>query len=145
MIVGCLPVWEENFLLAKRGIEPQKGLWGLPAGFMESNETAAQGALRELYEETKAEGTIIRLHCCYSLVHIGMVYMYFLTQLKSSFCEPTEESQEVKLFPKDKIPWKEMAFSSTEYALKKYLENPDSETVHLGTFDPNSLNQRAWG
>lgn len=41
-----------NLLLIQRGIEPHKGSWALPGGFMNINETAEQGALRELHEET---------------------------------------------------------------------------------------------
>ena len=139
MIVGCLPVWKGKILLAKRAIEPQKGFWGLPAGFLEKNETAEQGALRELFEETKAEGEIIRLHCCYSLVHVGMVYMHFLTHLSSDRVEKTIESTEVAFFSADEIPWDQL------FALQKYLQEPHNEKVHLGTFDPNLLNSRSWG
>ena len=52
---------------------------------------------------------------------------------------------EVRLFSKEEILWNEIAFSSSEFALKKYLENPDVETVHLGYFDPNKANRQAWG
>lgn len=41
-----------NLLLINRGIEPYKGSWALPGGFMKIDETAEQGALRELQEET---------------------------------------------------------------------------------------------
>ena len=53
LVVGCLPVWNEQVLLCKRAIEPRRGLWTLPAGFMENNETTAEAALRETLEEAK--------------------------------------------------------------------------------------------
>ena len=41
-----------NVLLIERGIEPFKGRWAFPGGFLKMDETALQGAKRELYEET---------------------------------------------------------------------------------------------
>ena len=54
LVVGCLPVWNEQILLCKRAIEPSYGLWTLPAGFMENQETLEQAALRESQEEANA-------------------------------------------------------------------------------------------
>jgi NADH pyrophosphatase NudC (nudix superfamily) len=46
IVVGTLPVWGEQVLLCKRAIEPRKGFWTLPAGFMENGETTLAGAQR---------------------------------------------------------------------------------------------------
>ena len=54
VVVGCLPVWEDLVLLCKRAIEPRRGLWTLPAGFLENGETLGAGALRETLEEASA-------------------------------------------------------------------------------------------
>jgi len=50
-VVGTLPVWGDRVLLCRRAIEPRRGKWTLPAGFMELGETTAQGAARETDEE----------------------------------------------------------------------------------------------
>ena len=47
-------------LLVERGIEPYKGRWALPGGFMRMDESAEKGALRELKEETGIEGAYIK-------------------------------------------------------------------------------------
>ena len=47
-------------LLVQRGIEPYKGRWAFPGGFMNMDESAEEGALRELQEETGLEGAYIR-------------------------------------------------------------------------------------
>ena len=36
LVIGCIPVWDEQILLCRRAIEPRYGLWTLPAGFMEN-------------------------------------------------------------------------------------------------------------
>ncbi|MEY3998600.1 MAG: hypothetical protein RLY60_1412, partial [Pseudomonadota bacterium] len=53
-VVGTIPVWHDKVLLCKRNIEPRKGFWTLPAGFMELRETLAEGAARETDEEAGA-------------------------------------------------------------------------------------------
>ena len=57
-VVGTIPVWGEQVLLCKRNIEPRKGKWTLPAGFMELQETTAEGAARETVEEAGAQFTM---------------------------------------------------------------------------------------
>ena len=47
-------------LLVKRGLEPYKGRWAFPGGFMQMDESAEEGALRELNEETGLRGAYIR-------------------------------------------------------------------------------------
>ena len=47
-------------LLVERGIEPYKGRWAFPGGFMRMDESAEEGALRELKEETGLEGAYIK-------------------------------------------------------------------------------------
>ena len=69
-VVGTLPVWEDQVLLCRRNIEPRKGLWTLPAGFMENNESATEGAAREALEEANARVEIIDLYTVYSIPHI---------------------------------------------------------------------------
>lgn len=47
-------------LLVQRGIEPYKGRWAFPGGFLQMDESAEEGALRELREETGLSGAFIR-------------------------------------------------------------------------------------
>src|SRR5689334_14973694 len=66
IVVGCIPVWKDRILVCKRAIEPRYGLWTLPAGFMEMNESAAEGAAREALEEANARVEIEDLYTVYS-------------------------------------------------------------------------------
>lgn len=73
IVVGCLVFHEGKILLGQRGINPCKGMWNLPAGFMENSETVKEGAKREVREEVKAEVEIIRLHTIYNVLHVNQV------------------------------------------------------------------------
>lgn len=135
VIVGCIPVWNGKILLGKRAIEPRKGLWNLPAGFMENGETAEDGAAREVFEETKANVKVLRLHTVFSLPQFNQVYLHFLAEMEDGkYAESTSESLEVKLFEPDEIPWDEIAFESSTFALKNYLKDPENISVHIGSY-----------
>jgi 8-oxo-dGTP diphosphatase len=52
---------EDSLLLVKRAMEPARGEWCLPGGFVELDESPEQGVLRELQEETGLEGKVEQL------------------------------------------------------------------------------------
>jgi len=138
LIVGTLTTFEDKVLLCKRAIEPRYGLWNLPAGFLENGETAEAGALRETWEEAFAKPKLVRLHCVYSLPHVNQVYLHFLARLEKPEFSSGPESLEVKLLTEEEIPWGEIAFTSTSFALKKYFEfrhQADFHGVHIGMLD----------
>ena len=138
MVVGCIAEKEGKILLAKRNIEPRKGYWNLPCGFLEMNETVEEGAMREVWEETGAEVDILDLHTVYNLPHAQQVYLIFSAKVTNQDLEEsTPESEVVRFFEPDQIPWTEMAFSSNTFALIRYLEDQkqgNEKGVHIGTF-----------
>lgn len=129
IITGCLPIFEDKVLLCKRAIEPRYGLWTLPAGFMENGETTEQGALRESWEEAKADCTIDGLYAIFDLPHINQVYFLYRAALAPEGFGIGEESLEVKLFEEKDIPWESLAFSVVTQTLKYYFE--DRKTNHF--------------
>ncbi|MBB3697900.1 zinc ribbon domain-containing protein [Flammeovirga yaeyamensis] len=134
IIAGCLPVFEGKILLGKRAIDPRKGYWGLPAGFLENGETPEDGALRELFEETLAKGHIKHLQSVFSLPQFNQVYLIYLVDLVSDEVGPTSETLESKLFEVKDIPWEDIAFESTTFALEEYLKNPEAKMTKRGYF-----------
>jgi ADP-ribose pyrophosphatase YjhB (NUDIX family) len=121
IVVGCLPVYGDRILMCKRAIEPRYGLWTLPAGFMENEESASQGAAREALEEANAHVEIEDLYTVYSIPHISQVYMMFRARLVDLDFSAGPESLEVRLFHEDEIPWEEMAFRTIGRTLRNYF------------------------
>ena len=136
VVTGALPIWEDKVLLCKRGISPRKGYWNVPGGYLENAEAVEDGAIREVFEETGSRISIIGLHTLYSIPKINQVYMHFLADLKDLDFHPTEESLEVELFAEQDIPWKEIAFTSSSYTLKKFFEDRQKgeRQLHISRF-----------
>ncbi len=125
IVTGCIPVWEDQVLLCRRAIEPRRGLWTVPAGFMENGETTYQGALRETLEEANARVRIEDLYMTVNLPHIDQVYMLFRARLLDLDFSPGEESLEVELFGKEQVPWNQLAFPTVALTLKQYFVDRD--------------------
>ncbi|WP_018880639.1 NUDIX domain-containing protein [Thioalkalivibrio sp. ALE30] len=123
IIVGSVAIWEDRVLLCRRAIEPRRGYWTLPAGFMEKGESPGEGARREAWEEARAELEVDQLLGVYSVPHVGHVQMIYRARLLSDTIASGPESEEVKLFPFDALPpLEERAFPSVSWALRHYLE-----------------------
>lgn len=135
IVTGCIPEWQGKILLCKRAIEPRHGLWTLPAGFMENNETTAQAAIRETMEEARARVKITDLYTMFNLPHVNQVYIIFRAQMSSPDYGPGEESMEVELFDLDELPWDEMAFAVVTETLKLYCQDVSNGKFALYTGD----------
>lgn len=136
VIVGCLPIWEDKVMLCKRAIEPQFGLWNIPGGFMENDETPDEGAAREMWEETNGRVKIIGLHTVYSVVPVNQVHLHYLAEMENLNYSVTPESSDIQLFTEAEIPWRDIAFASSKFALKCYFEDRKLGVTrtHRGTY-----------
>lgn len=123
VVVGTIPVWEDQILLCKRAIEPRYGLWTLPAGFMEEGETLEEGASRETLEEANARVTIEQMYSTISLPQISQVYVLFRAKLLDLDFSSGSESLDVKLFSEDEIPWDELAFRTVHDTLRHFFSD----------------------
>lgn len=137
MVVGCLIDSDRKILLCKRNIEPSIGLWTLPAGYMEIGESAAEGAMRETWEEAGAEVEVLSPFAHLDIPLIGQTYLIFLAKLKKPEFSPGPESKDCRLFDLDDIPFDSLAFSSILVALKLYIEDLKSGKVkfHYGVIN----------
>lgn len=120
-VVGTVPYWGERVLLCKRNIEPRRGLWTLPAGFMELHETTAEGAARETVEEAGAQFELQGLFTLVNVARVGQVHLFYRAQLTSDQFDPGYETLEARLFLENEIPWDEIAFRTTRETLEHFF------------------------
>jgi ADP-ribose pyrophosphatase YjhB (NUDIX family) len=121
IVVGSVVSYDERLLLVRRAIEPRRGHWTLPAGFLELGETPEEGAAREAFEEAQAEIAIDGLLSVYTIRHISQVQLIFQARLRRPTIAPGPESLEVGLFSFDEIP-DELAFPSVRWALDHHAQ-----------------------
>jgi ADP-ribose pyrophosphatase YjhB (NUDIX family) len=120
-VVGTVPYWDDKVLLCKRNIEPRRGLWTLPAGFMELHETTSEGAARETVEEAGAQFEMQGLFTLVNVARVGQVHLFYRAQLTSDQFDPGHETMEARLFMESEIPWDEIAFRTTRETLERYF------------------------
>lgn len=121
LVVGTLPIWEDKVLLCRRAIEPRRGFWTLPAGFMENLESVAAAALRETQEESGAHIEIGAMYSMISVPHISQVHVIYHARLLDLDFAPGEETLEVALFAEADIPWEDIAFRTVAMTLRHYF------------------------
>ncbi len=123
LVVGSLAIWQDRILLCRRAIEPRRGFWTLPAGFMETDETLGEAAARETLEEACARVRLRSLQTIVNIPHINQVHVFYLADLLDGIFSPGSESLETRLFSEHEIPWQEIAFSSVALSLKHYFSD----------------------
>ncbi len=122
LVVTSLPVTATGeLMLIRRGIEPGRGLWAQPGGFMEIDETVRDGAVRETREETGLivePGAIVGL---YTRPEAAIVVIAFEAAIVGGAPVATPEALEVRPFRPEEIPWPDLAFRTTVWALRDWV------------------------
>ena len=137
-VVGTVPFWGatgEQVLLCKRNIEPRRGKWTLPAGFMELGETAAQGAARETDEEAGAQIEMQGLFTIINVVRVGQLHLFYRARLLDTRLNPGHETLEARLFSEHEIPWEELAFKTVRETLTRYFADRATGQFSVHTLD----------
>lgn len=144
IVAGCIPEWQGRVLLCRRAIEPRRGFWTLPAGFMENGETTDAAAARETFEEACARVEILGLYTLYSLPHISQVHLLYRARLLDTEFAAGEESLEVGLYDEARIPWDELAFQTVRETLRHYFADRSHGEfpVHTGEIGPAPWQRR---
>jgi ADP-ribose pyrophosphatase YjhB (NUDIX family) len=130
LVVTTLPVTEAGeVVLLRRGIEPGLGLWAQPGGFMEIDETVHEGAIRETLEETGLvvePGAVVGLS---TRPEAAIVVIAFEAKIVGGAPTATSEALEVRAFAPEAIPWPEIAFRTTLWAIRDWVRRvrPDLE------------------
>ena len=121
LAAGCLAEWKGKVLLCRRAVQPEWGMWGLPAGFIADGESTSAAATRETLEEAGVE---VEMDGPYALLHIqstGQLRVIYRARLLDDRFTIGPETLEARLFDEAEIPWDELAFATTRYALQRYF------------------------
>jgi ADP-ribose pyrophosphatase YjhB (NUDIX family) len=123
LVVTTLPVTEAGeVVLLRRGIEPARGSWAQPGGFLEVDETVAEAAIRETVEETGLvvePGEIVGL---YSRLEAAVVVVAYEARIVGGHAHLTPEALEITAFMPDAIPWDEIAFTTSTWVLRDWVK-----------------------
>ncbi len=135
LVVTAIPVTDAGeAVLLRRGIEPGRGSWAQPGGFMEVDETVTEAAIRETLEETGLlvePGELVGL---YSRLEAAVVTLVFEARIVGGEAQLTPEALEIRSFRPDAIPWSEIAFKTSWYALRDWVHRRSPEMVLPATF-----------
>jgi ADP-ribose pyrophosphatase YjhB (NUDIX family) len=126
IVVGAVCTWADTILLCRRAINPRKGFWTLPAGYLEERETTEAGAAREAWEEARARIELDGVLGIYSIPRLSQVQIIYRARLLAPDVEAGPESEAVGLFRWADIPWSEIAFPSVKWALGHFRDSRDN-------------------
>ncbi|MCE9637100.1 MAG: NUDIX hydrolase [Planctomycetes bacterium] len=127
---GTIPLRDGKIAMIHRGIEPSKGLWSWPCGYVEIDETVEDAARRETHEESGLVVTLGPLLGAYSYPvrpgepfspARGIVVMSWAAQRCEGDLVAGDDADDAAWFAPDEIPWDELAFESTRSALLDFL------------------------
>jgi ADP-ribose pyrophosphatase YjhB (NUDIX family) len=139
VVVTTLPVTEAGeVVLLRRGIEPGYGAWAQPGGFLEVDETAIEGAIRETLEEIGLVVEPTSIVGLYSRPQAAIVVVVYEARIVGGEPHTTAEALEVSTFAPADIPWSGLAFNTATWALRDWVHRvrPDLDIAALGIEEP---------
>lgn len=123
---GTIPEIDGRIALIERGIEPRKGFWSFPCGFMEIDETTEQAALRETKEETGLDVAIDGHLGTYSYPDNfyggAIVVVVYRAKILSGTLKADDDCSDAKMVGPKEIPWDQLAFKSSISAMQDWLK-----------------------
>lgn len=117
-----IPVIDGRVVLVKRAIDPGRGLWVFPGGYMDRDETVFEAAVRETLEEVNLHVRLTGLVGVYSYATSIVVVVVFACDVVGGDLRIDAESEEVQSFAESEIPWEQLAFPSTRDALRDFYD-----------------------
>lgn len=122
LAVGALVEQAGQVLLVRRAVDPKRGYWCLPAGYVEYDEGPVEAVIREVKEET---GVMIRVYELLAAYHVrsdprgmGVILVYRAAPAGGKLA-PGDDASEAAYFAPDELP-RELAFASTRRALLRW-------------------------
>jgi ADP-ribose pyrophosphatase YjhB (NUDIX family) len=118
---GLFSFQDGRVLLLRRRIEPARGKWSFPAGYVELGESLEEAAIRETREEVALEIDELSLLNVYSYRESPVVTIVYFSPAIRGEPRAGTEAEEVAFFSPEELPWEELAFRSTREALEDWV------------------------
>lgn len=113
---------DDQILLVRRGMEPMRGYWAMPAGFMEYDEDPKAAARREVLEGTGLDVRIDRLLDVFHTSSDGGLANLVITYAASitgGTMQAQDDAEDVAWFTKDNVP--PVAFLPSQTIVQRWL------------------------
>ena len=132
VVVTCFVACDKRLLWVQRDLQPKRGYWAIPGGYLEAGETLAEGAARELHEEAGVllPPSALQLYMTGAITFINQVYVAFRATVDTQFFLPGEESQDCGFFTREECPWGQVAYPEVNETIVQAYDDLDS-----GRFD----------
>lgn len=134
-VVSTILLSDRSILLVKRKFRPYKGMWCLPSGFAEVDESIEDAAVRELEEETGLKGKITSLvdvDSCSNYFYGDLIFLTFEAVQIGGQLAPGSDTVAVKYYPIGKIP--RLAFDSNAKAIRTFIQNKSDYWAIVDSF-----------
>ena len=134
LVVNVVAERRGRILLMRRAIEPRYGAWTMPGGFMEIDESVEECAAREAKEETCVTvkvGDLVGIYSRPVPQGPGIVSIVFQGEVVGDEPSPGREALEVRWFRPEEIPWDELAYDTTRWALRDWVRSLERDIRSL--------------
>jgi len=121
VVAGTIPAEDGRILLTRRAISPAHGRWTFPGGYVDWGEAVDAAAVRETYEETGFRVALGELVGVYSYPGAPVVIVVYRARVTGGTLTLCHENDRVQWVTPAEIPWDELAFPSTQAALRDFF------------------------
>lgn len=124
---GTIAELDGKFALIQRNIDPRKGFWSFPCGYMEIDETTEQAAIRETKEETgldvELEGHLGTYSYSDSFLGGAIVVVVYRARVLGGVLHADDDVCDARMITPAEIPWEQLAFKSSFSAIRDWLRH----------------------
>jgi len=135
IMLTCFVSRGQKLLWIQRKLEPKRGFWAIPGGFMESGETTAEGAARELREETgiRLDPAGLEFYMTGTITFINQVYIAYRARVAATEeCAPGREALAAAFYSRDECPWDQVAYPEVNDSIRRAYD--DLEQGRFGIY-----------
>ncbi len=125
-----------EYLLVERAVEPAKGYWDFPGGFVEENETFEENARREMKEELGTElgeltyiGSITAPYLFQGVIYPTIAVIFITELLEGTTLKPDDDVASYAMFAPGKLPMDKLAFPEIKSTFKLVAEYLKSHKI----------------